>query len=332
MWRPLKGLAATDEITPVIDRTHPLEGGSDAISHVGEGHNRGTTVSTMWVVRPRCLHHEVGSRLAGDTSPGSQAAGLRETTMTWNKAIVTGASSGIGEALARRLARDGTHVVLVARTQSRLDALAEELGGSEQATVLVADLADHDDVEKVAALIDQDPHIDLVVNNAGFGVNGHVSEASPQSQLSMIDVNVRCLTRLSQAAAAVMAERGRGAILNISSVAGYAPSPEVAVYAATKSYVTSFSQALHSELGPKGVHVTCVAPGFTRTEFQDRADYDASNIPDFMWQSADEVAEIALDATAKNKGVVVPGLPNKLLVGAVKPLPSALQRRIAETF
>ncbi|GJM37893.1 MAG: short-chain dehydrogenase [Acidimicrobiales bacterium] len=252
--------------------------------------------------------------------------------MTWTKAIVTGASSGIGEAIARRLAADGTHVVLVARTKDRLDSLAGELGGTERATVHVADLGEPRDVAEVAQLIDTDPEIDLVVNNAGFGATGPVAGSELDGQLGQIDVNVRCLVQLSHAAAQAMAPRGSGAILNVSSVAGYSATPNSAVYAATKAFVTSFSQSLHSELKAGGVHVACIAPGFTRTEFQDRADYDASKLPDFLWQTADEVAEIALDAAAKNKALVVPGALNKMLVGSVKPLPSALQRRIAAAF
>lgn len=252
--------------------------------------------------------------------------------MTWTKAVVTGASSGIGHAIARQLADAGTHVVLVARTKERLDELAEQLGGSDHATVLPADLGDRAGVAPVAELIATDPDLDLVVNNAGFGVSGQMAEADLDAQLGMVDVNVRCLTQLSQTAAAAMAPRGRGGILNISSVGGYVPAPTFAVYGATKAYVTSFSQALHAELAGKGVHVTCVAPGFTRTEFQERADYDGSQLPDFMWQTAEQVAEIALAATADNKAVVVPGWPNKLMVGMVRPLPSSLQRRIAGAF
>ena len=220
--------------------------------------------------------------------------------MGWTKAVVTGASSGIGDAIARRLAAQGTHVVLVARTQERLDALAAELGGSDRATVMVADLAEHADVELVVDLIATDPDIDVVVNNAGFGVSGAIVESDAAEQLSMVDVMVRCLTRLSQAAAAAMAPRGRGGILNISSVGGFAPAATFAVYGASKAYVNSFTQALHVELEPAGVHVTCVAPGFTRTEFQERADFDASGMPDFMWQTADDVARIALESLEQN--------------------------------
>ncbi|MDH3706002.1 MAG: SDR family NAD(P)-dependent oxidoreductase, partial [Acidimicrobiia bacterium] len=168
--------------------------------------------------------------------------------MSWNKAVVTGASSGIGYAIARQLAEAGTHVVLVARTKERLDALADQLGGPDNATVLPADLGDPASVAAVADLIASDADIDLVVNNAGFGVSGEMADADAERQLAMIDVNVRCLTQLSQAAAAAMAPRGRGGILNISSVGGYVPAPTFAVYGASKAYVTSFSQALHAEL------------------------------------------------------------------------------------
>lgn len=252
--------------------------------------------------------------------------------MTWTKAVVTGASSGIGEAIARILADAGTHVVLVARTKDRLDELAEELGGGDHATVHVADLAEPRDVAAIADLVTRDAEIDLVVNNAGFGFAGPFAESDPTGQLGMIDVNVRCLTQLSHAAAAAMSERGRGGILNISSVAGYAPTPDNAVYGATKAFVTSFSQALHSELKGSGVHVACVAPGFTRTEFQTRADYDTSKLPGFLWQTAEEVARVAVDAVAANKALVVPGVLNKTVVGSVKPLPAWLQRRVASAF
>lgn len=252
--------------------------------------------------------------------------------MSWIKAVVTGASSGIGEAIARRLADEGTHVVLVARTEQRLGELAAQLGGPDHATVHVADLADPEAVAGVAELVAADVDIDLVVNNAGFGVSAPFAETEVERELGMIDVNVRALTRLSHAAATAMVARGRGGILNISSVAGYAPTPDTAVYGATKAYVTSFSQALHTELKDTGVHVACVAPGFTRTEFQDRAAYDTSRLPGFLWQTADEVAEAAVDAVGANKALVVPGLLNRTLVGSVKPLPAWLQRRVAAAF
>ena len=249
--------------------------------------------------------------------------------MGWTKAVVTGASSGIGDAVARQLAAQGAHVVLAARTKERLEALASDLGGPERASVVVADLADHADVERLAQLIATDPEIDVVVNNAGFGVSGGMAESDAAEQLSMVDVMVRCLTRLSQAAAAAMAPRGRGGILNISSVGGFTPAATFAVYGASKAYVNSFTQALHVELATVGVHVTCMAPGFTRTEFQDRAHYDASGMPDFLWQSADEVARVALESLDKNKALVVPGIHNKTMVGVLRSVPLRLQRRIA---
>lgn len=250
----------------------------------------------------------------------------------WNRAVVTGASSGIGEALARRLSAEGTHVVLVARTEATLHSLADQLGGDDAATVLVADLASAADVEAVAAVVGGEPVVDLVINNAGFGLEGPVAEADPERQLSMIDVNVRALTRLTHAALAAMVPRGEGNVLNVSSVGGYVPAPSFAVYGASKAYVSSFSQAVHTEARSHGVGVTCIAPGFTRTDFQDRAGYDSSAMPNFLWQSADEVASIALDATDKGKAMVVPGAPNKVMVTAIKPLPGALQRAIAARF
>jgi len=143
----------------------------------------------------------------------------------------------------------------------------------------------------------------------------------------MVAVNITALMHLSHAAGVTMKQRGHGGILNVSSVAGFLPAPESSTYAATKAFVTSFSQSLHAELAPAGVHVSCLCPGFTRTEFQDRADYDAGNIPDKLWQSADEVAEAGLQAVARNKAVEIPGLHNKVAASALKLTPASLLRK-----
>ncbi|MEM9711437.1 MAG: SDR family oxidoreductase [Actinomycetota bacterium] len=248
--------------------------------------------------------------------------------MGWRRAVVTGASSGIGKAMVERLAEQGTPVVLVARSAERMEALAETLDVDSE--ILPADLGTADGIAAVEARLrsEEDP-VDLLVNNAGFGHSGPFVEVDAGRQQAMVDVNVSALVQLTHAAATVMSERAGGTILNVSSVAAATPAPSSAVYAATKAFVTSFSQSVHEELREQGVVVSCLAPGFTRTEFQDRAEFDASKIPDFAWQTAEQVAAIGLDGAAKGRAMVVPGAQNKVLLGSVKLLPDSIKRRIA---
>jgi len=244
----------------------------------------------------------------------------------WNRALVTGASSGIGRAIAEQLAGDGTRLVVVARDEVRLNELADRLDVDVE--VLVADLGDRDALAGVEdRLHDDDEPIDLVVNNAGFGQTGPLHELDVDRETAVIDVNVGALLRLSQVAAASMVRRGGGGgILNVSSIAAFAPAPNSATYAATKAFVSSLSEGLHAELVDHHVHVTALHPGFTRTEFQDRADFDASDIPDWLWQTADEVAAAGLRGVDQNRASVVPGAMNKIGAGALNALPGVARR------
>jgi uncharacterized protein len=246
----------------------------------------------------------------------------------WERALVTGASGGIGEAFARQLARAGTHLVLVARSTDKLEALAEELRttGAVHIDVLAADLADAYQLAKVeerVASVDQP--IELVINNAGYGFNDKFVAIEVEAEEAEIRVNVIALMRLCHAAARRMPATGGGGILNISSVAAFQPAPESANYSATKAYVTSFSQSLHDELKGQGVTVTVLHPGLTRTEFQRRGGYEIG-LPEMFWQSADEVAAAGLAAIGRGDAVEVPGWHNKVLVSSVRVLPMALQR------
>jgi short-subunit dehydrogenase len=247
-------------------------------------------------------------------------------------ALVTGASSGIGQSFARLLAGDGHDLVLVARDTSRLDALAKELDGQHgtRSEVLAGDLTVPEFSATVEARLRAEPAIDVLVNNAGFGTFGRFHELPVDEEEREIRLNVVAVVRLTHAAAATMAERGRGGILNVSSVAASQPVPGNATYAATKAFVTSFSEALHEELKPKGVRVTVLMPGFTRTEFQQRAGFTGeSRVPGFAWQTPDEVAQAGLDALKKGRATVVPGALNKVTAAFSNATPHAITRRIA---
>lgn len=250
---------------------------------------------------------------------------------TWNRALVTGASSGIGREMARQLATDGTKLVVVARDEQRLQQLADEV--DVECEVAVADLADAGSVSRVEdRLRDASAPIDLLVNNAGFGHQGLFHELDLEREAAVVDVNIVALHRLAHVAAVSMVARGRGGILNVSSISGFLATPGSATYAATKAFVTSLSEAMHSELAPLGVHVSALCPGFTRTEFQDRADYDTSKLPDFVWQSAEEVAAAGLAGVAANRAVVVPGAKNKVGASLINALPRAARRFVVDKF
>lgn len=260
----------------------------------------------------------------------------RASTRTWERALITGASAGIGEAFARLLADQGTDLVLVARRTDRLEALADELTARPDPVgveILTADLGDHDGLNRVVnRLEDVTKPIDLLVNNAGFGTVGDFLDQDPDREASMIDVNIGAVHRLAHAAGTAMADRGGGGILNVSSIAGFTPSPKSATYGATKAFVTSFSEALAVELGPQNVVVSCLCPGLTRTEFQEKADYRPSALPDLFWQSAEEVAEAGLAGIAQGRIRVVPGVHNRVTTGLARLTPGGVVRRVAKAL
>jgi short-subunit dehydrogenase len=247
-------------------------------------------------------------------------------------ALVTGASSGIGESLARLLAERGHDLVLVARDRGRLDALGKEVESAFNATVQVlpADLTDADQLATVEARChDRTAPLDVVVNNAGFGTFGPLHTLDIDTEAREIQLNVVALVRLTHAAATEMVERRRGAILNVSSLAGFQPGPSNATYGATKAFITSFTEAVHEELKGTGVSVTVLCPGFTRTGFQAAANVPAEAVPGFMWQEADAVARVGLDALAKNRAVAIPGGLNKVLGNFSVMTPHGISRRLA---
>lgn len=248
----------------------------------------------------------------------------------WPVALVTGASSGIGRAIAVRLAAEGTDLVLVARRGDLLETLAEELRATGPVTVevLVADLTDSADLATVEKRLRSDPPVDLLVNNAGLGAQGRFADIGLEWQERQILLNVVAPVRLTHVALEGMLERRRGGVLNVSSIAGTQPLPNVATYAATKAYLSSFSHSLHEEVRHSGVAVTALLPGFTRTEFHDAAGMSRSIVPGMAWMSADVVAAAGLRAVARGRAQCVPGLGYRILSAVSRLTPWTLSRRV----
>ncbi len=233
-------------------------------------------------------------------------------------ALITGASSGIGAVFARQLAARGHALILAARRADRLEALATELRQQHNITaeVLTADLACLSDLERVEHRLTNTNDLTLLINNAGFGTRGSFDQVEFARHLGMIDVHVIATVRLTHAALPGMKARGRGAIINVSSLAGFVPRKGSATYGATKAYLNSFSQALGEELRGAGVKVQALCPGFTYTEFHDtRAmeGFSRSEIPKMFWMSAEEVVAHSLAALERNQVICIPGLRNRVL-------------------
>jgi len=240
--------------------------------------------------------------------------------------LITGASAGIGAELARVFADHGHELVLVARREGLLAALAEEIaaGGRPRPTVLSMDLGRRDAVAALTAeLTSRGLEPEIVVNNAGFGLVGPVAALSRDEQLALIDLNVRALTELSLAFVESLA-RHRGGILNVASVAAFMPGPGMAVYYASKAYVLSFSEALHCELASRGIRVTALCPGPVPTDFQARAGLrDDRSQSVLLSLSAERVARIGYNGFIRGKRVVVAGIGNQIALFLVRIVPNA---------
>lgn len=247
-------------------------------------------------------------------------------------ALVTGASAGIGRAFAERLAREGTDLVLVARDRTRLDELAAGLRTRHGVAVevLVADLSDREATERVCTrLRDEVRPVDLLVNNAGFGPHAAFLDNDLAEEEAALDVMVRAVLLTCHAAGRAMRERGRGAIINVSSVASFVANGS---YSADKAYVTVLSEALAGQLAGTGVTVTAVCPGLTRSEFHERQRVRLSGVPGALWLDADAVAAQALADAAAGKVVSVPGAQWKAITTLVRAMPRPLVRGGASRF
>jgi short-subunit dehydrogenase len=242
--------------------------------------------------------------------------------------LITGATSGIGAAFARALA-PGRDLVLVARDGDRLAARAAELRrpGAE-ITVLAADLTTDEGCDKVAArLADAGNPVDLLVNNAGMSINASLLRSTVEQQERLLRLNVHAVLRLTLAALPGMVERRGGAVINVSSVAGFASLLPGSTYPAGKAWVTSFSESTGLAVRRHGVRVMALCPGWVRTEFHERAGIDVSRLPGFLWLDADSVVRDGLRDLRRGKLISVPDWKYKIAVGAMRHLPPSLLRR-----
>jgi short-subunit dehydrogenase len=252
------------------------------------------------------------------------------SALSRKSALVTGATSGIGESFARLLAREGYDLILVARDLERLHQRREELKAVNPAIeieLLRADLTIDSDIERVEKRISIG--IDVLVNNAGFGLNKSFTRSTVESEKELLDVLVTTPMRLTHYALPGMTERGSGAIINVSSVAGFIASGS---YSAAKSYLTVLSESLHTELKGSGVKVLALCPGFTRTEFHQRGRMKMGGLPKFLWLSADDVTLCAWRDLKKGKAVSIPGWQYKLLFVITRVMPRRIVRNVGTSM
>ena len=245
------------------------------------------------------------------------------------RALVTGATAGLGAEFARQLAGGGADVVLVARDDVRLETtrIALEDRNPVQVEILPADLSTVDGCHRVAERIaSTTAPIDILVNNAGVGMYRRFGVADLDREERMLDLNVRAVLRLTHAAVRAMTERGSGQIINVSSVSGFVPRGGNVTYSASKAWVIMFSEGLGIELAGSGVQVTVVCPGFTHTEFHERASADMSNVPDWMWLDAHDVVAQGLADARRGKTLSVPSARYKALTGAARYTPRPVLR------
>jgi short-subunit dehydrogenase len=242
-------------------------------------------------------------------------------------ALVTGPTAGIGHSFARQLAARGHDLILVARNEERLEKIAAELRASYDVAVevLPADLTDRSDLARVEArLADPARPVDLLVNNAGFGLKERFLDNAADQETAMLDILVTAVLRLTHAALGPMSERGHGGVINVSSVAAFLPR---GTYSAAKAWVNSFSEWAANEYRPRGVTVMSLCPGFTKTEFHERMDVGRDSAPSFLWLDADKLVATALSDYDKGRVYSIPSAQYKAIATVARVVPNGLLQR-----
>ena len=247
--------------------------------------------------------------------------------------LITGASSGIGMGLAKLFAADGSDLVLVARREDRLNELAEELKSEHgiEVHVLPKDLSKKTSPKEIFNHLKKEKiEIDVLVNNAGFGSRGMVSELDTDLQVDMVQVNAAALTHLTSLFLPGIIERGQGGILNVGSLAGFQPGPNLAVYFATKAYVLSFTEALAEEISNPNIKVSCFAPGPVKTEFGEKSDLEDSLLFKISLMDLEPAVKAGYEGFRKGKTIVIPGLKQQIVPFLNRFTPRLIVRKIAK--
>ena len=265
--------------------------------------------------------------------------GVRIKSFSGSTVIITGASSGIGREFARQLAPVASKLILAARRADRLETLASELRASNPKLELAKqalDLGNHTDLQRFCDWLDQsDFSVDLLINNSGVGDHGPFAGSEWERVKSMLRVNINALTYLTIRILPVMKKGGSGAILNVSSVAGLLPVPNSAVYAATKAYVNSFSEAIRAELRTYKIPVTALCPGPVDTEFLSRASRGTAEqrhtAPDFLIVPVEEIVRKGLEAVTHDRAQIIPGIGVNLVMRTLAFLPMFIKRLVYKT-
>jgi short-subunit dehydrogenase len=253
--------------------------------------------------------------------------------MAKETALITGASSGIGLELAELFAADGSDLVLVARREDRLKELADRLESEHgvKVHVLPKDLSEPKAPDEIFAQLKKEKiQVDVLVNNAGFGVKGIIPEIDLDQQLDMVQVNVKALTHLTRLFLPGMIERGYGGVLNVGSLAAFQPGPNLAVYFATKAYVLSYTEALAEEISNPDIKISCLAPGPVRTEFGEKSDLEDSLLFKVSLMDSEPVVKAGYEGFRKGKVIVIPGLKQQIVPLLNRFTPRSMVRKIAK--
>ena len=247
------------------------------------------------------------------------------------KALITGASAGIGLEFAYQLAQKNYDLILVSRNQQKLSEIAQEISSKYKNIneVLVADLASKEGIDLVSNKIKTDEDIEFIVNNAGLGINKPFHKATLYEESDLLNVLVKAPLEITHSAITSMLNRNKGFIINVGSVAAWTTS---GTYSAAKVWLTSFSESLNTNYQKKGINICVVAPGFTKTEFHQRANMSTESIPNWMWLSTKIVVKDSIDAVLKGKTIVVPSIRYKLLVTFLKLMPRTFIRKFSDSY